>query len=426
MSGATALRANRALRQGSGQRLGQGLGARAVLQARRLDRWLWCLPLITATLASKLAIPPFGERGLSIATPLICLAVLLGAATGRLVFDRHRLLGYLLLLALLWAFQLFDGEFSPLSMLLLTLLHLPYVLQLKRRPDPAQVLGWFQALALLIGALGLLQYSIQFAVGPQFAFPIENFFPAAFRVSAFNMQGNLAYGSEVYRTNGVFMLEPSFFSQLMALGIVVEIITRRRVWAMLLLASSMLLSYSGTGVALLGASLLFLAIGHGRWDLLMSLAVGALLLVGMAGFVGNVPYVSVFLARAGEFSSQGSSGFARFVGGFYVFDQFLWGHLREALIGYGAGTFQTYSLRSPYPAAGMAIFKIVFEFGLIGAIAYFGFLYDCVARSSAPAVLRFAVGLTFLLSGIYIPFAHALALSLLIWTAPPHATSSRA
>ena len=66
----------------------------------------------------------------------------------------------------------------------------------------------------------------------------------------------------------------------------------------------------------------------------------------------------------------------------------------------------------------MALFKIVFEFGLVGAVAYFGFLFCCLLYSPAPRLLTLAVGITYLLDGIYTPFAHGLALSLLLWNSP--------
>ncbi len=393
--------------------------ARAVLQGRRVDRWLWRLPLITSTFVSKLAVPPFGALGLSIAIPVLVAASCVGAATGRLIVDTHRLLAYTAMLALLWGFQLgHEGLYSVLSMLLLSALHLPYVFQLRRAPDPQAVLGWFQRVALLIAGLGLLQYSAQFALGPALAFPIENYFPEAFRVSAFNMQGYVEYGSAVYRANGVFMLEPSFFSQLVAIGVVVELITRRRPWAITMLSAALLIAYAGTGIALLVICLLFLAVAQARWRLLGGLAVAGAVLVASAGLLENVPYVGALLSRATEFTAEGSSGFARFVGGFYLFDQYLWDDPVRALTGFGAGSFQVYSERARYPATGMAVFKMVFEFGLVGAAGYFLFLGGCIVRTTAPGVLRLAVALPYVLSGNYIPFAHGLALGLLIWTMP--------
>ena len=67
----------------------------------------------------------------------------------------------------------------------------------------------------------------------------------------------------------------------------------------------------------------------------------------------------------------------------------------------------------------MALFKILLEFGLVGAVAYFGFLFCCLFYSPAPRILILAVGITYFLNGIYTPFAHGLALSLLLWKPAP-------
>jgi len=52
--------------------------------------------------------------------------------------------------------------------------------------------------------------------------------------------------------------------------------------------------------------------------------------------------------------------------------------------GYGAGAYNKLRfLAFNYAAAEMALFKIVFEFGLVGALAYFGFLFSCLFSSRA-------------------------------------------
>lgn len=393
-------------------------GAVGVLMRRRLDRWLMAIPAVTASYLSKLSIPPFGSLGLSLAIPLLCLTGAIGLAAGRLVTDAGRLLAYIALLGLLWGIQLLRAEpFSYASLLLFTMLHFPYVLQLKRAPDYARVLAMFQGIALTIASLGLLQYGIQFLIGPTLAFPIENFFPEAFKVSKFNMQGYLEYGSQVYRTNGVFMLEPSFFSQLLAVAVVVETVTRLRAWVLAVLLAGMVVSFSGTGLMLLAACLPCLAVAKRRWDLL---AAGVLLVAGVVALAAllDSPYLNVFFKRAGEFTATGSSGFARFVGGFYLFEQFLWPDVMRGLFGYGAGSLQQYQAKATWASGGNAFFKMIFEFGLVGGLAYFGFIGYVLRQSAAPVMLRVAVGLTYLLSGVYIPFSHSLALGLLVW---PHA-----
>jgi hypothetical protein len=179
---------------------------------------------------------------------------------------------------------------------------------------------------------------------------------------------------------------------------------------------ALIVSYSGTGLIVLAVCLPLCLIAQRRWGLLVS---GLLLLAVIIGFQlyfhGNR-----LLSRISEFDSEQSSAYMRFVGGFDLFNKFLWDDPWRAFFGYGAGSFASYAsgVRS-YAAAEMALFKIVFEFGIVGAIAYFGFLFSCLCSSSAPRLLILAVGITYFLNGIYVPFAHGLALSLLLWNSAP-------
>jgi ABC-type multidrug transport system fused ATPase/permease subunit len=181
---------------------------------------------------------------------------------------------------------------------------------------------------------------------------------------------------------------------------------------------ALIVSYSGTGLIVLAVCLPLCLVTQRRWGLLvLGLLVLAVIVAIQLHFHANR-----LLARIGEFDSDQSSAYMRFVGGFRLFDRFLWEDFWRTLFGYGAGSFVSYSSRVHYYAAAeMALFKIVFEFGLVGAVAYFGFLFSCLYYSSAPRLLTLAVGITFFLNGIYVPFAHGLALSLLLWNAAPDA-----
>ena len=390
-------------------------GPGAVLARRRLDRWILAAPVMGASFVAKLSVPPFGGMGLSLAIPLNSAFGVVGLLMGRLVFDKVRLIAYLAVLSMLWGIQVMRGEpFSPTSLLLFTVLHFPYTLHLKRQPDYREVLASFQRIAVIIASLGVLQYVVQFFVGPTLAFPVENFFPEAFKVTQFNMQGYTEYGSEVYRTNGVFMLEPSFYAQFLAVAVIIELLMRRRLWAIGLFLCGMVVSYSGTGLMVLFACLPFLAISKRRWDLLIGGVVLGAGLIGVAGLIDN-PYINIFFKRAGEFTAPGSSGFARFVGGFYLFEQFLWPDPLRALFGFGAGSLLAYKQKATWAAGENAVFKMIFEYGLVGGLAYLAFIVYCVKQSAAPVMLRLGVGLTYLLGGIYVPFAHCLVLGLLVW-----------
>lgn len=386
--------------------------------AVRLDpRWtlvLMATPLLGATLLAKLALPPLGAMGIAIGMFLNLLAGAWGLASGRLLLDARVLAGFAILFAFAGIGPMLRGEaYSLPSLVFLMVLHAPYVLVAAagKAVDVQAMQRLFSQLCLFVAWCGIVQFGIQFVIGPVLAFPVENLVPEALQVQAFNKQGPLAYGYDIYRSNGVFLLEPSFFSQFMAIGIAFELAVTRAWWRAALMAVALVLSYSGTGIIVLAVCLPVVAVAYQRWQLVpLAVLAGVLVLVG-ADYLN----LDLFVSRAGEFQSTGSSAFARFVGGFYLFEQFLWDEPLRALFGYGAGTFKDYAPQVSVPVAEMAVPKMVFEFGLLGGLLYFGLLAWVVFRSPAPFILRLAVYVTYFLSGNYIVFSHGLALSLLAW-----------
>lgn len=396
---------------------GQGAGRSSVAGA---GGWfvslLLYLPLLATTLLAKLSLPPLAAQSLTIAYVFIFLPIALGLAAGCLRLDIKRLSFFLLFIGAIGALQVLRGEpFSLTSLLLLGALHLGYVFYLARGSDStAQALDFFLGLATVLALLGIAQYGLQFVVGAHYAFPIENLVPKEFVVQGFNMQAPIAYGSGIFRTNGIFFAEPSFFSQFMAIAIVVELLGRNRPLQIALFASALLLTYSGTGLVILAVCGPLLLMTRRRGRLIWLVLWGLLL----AAALGSTLELDKLIARIGEFSSMRSSAYARFLNGFQVFDLYLWPHPLKALFGYGAGQFPLYAGSMPFPVAEMTLFKMVFEYGLIGAALYFAFIVYCLFRSKAPAIACLAVALSLLLNGPFVPFFHGLALSLLVWTAP--------
>lgn len=390
-----------------------------------IDKGMFWVPLATATFVAKLAVPPLAGMGISIAIPAMLAMLGIGLLLQRAEVEPRAMAAYLFTMGFLLALQtLAESRVSMMSVMLLAVLHLPYAFRMTHPPRYDRVIRAVQAVGLTVALLGIVQYAMQFVVGPALAFPMENFFPQAFIVDMFNQQAVIRYGEDVYRANGMVMVEPSVFSQLMAICILIEVMTRKRWFYIGVATLAMFLSYSGTGVVLLLASLGVLALVRGKIALLLGLCAAGCLVVALATVVGNIPYLSVFVARASELGSTGSSGFARFVGGYYLFEQYLWPDPVRTLVGYGAGTFKYYMASAAYPVSEMAIFKVIFEFGLLGTLVYFGFLAYCLFRSAAPFALRAAIAICLLLSGNYFPFAHSLAFVLLVWV-DPHYRSAR-
>jgi hypothetical protein len=385
-------------------------GAKSTMSTARFA--LLATPLIGATFVSKFAFPPFGKQGLGISIFLVLAAVAAGAYGGGIRIEPRRLTFFATLIGFLGLMQILQPDsFSPLSLLLLIAVHIPYIFEVPHSDDGARIIKFFLEIATVFALLGIAQYGLQFFVSPSYLFPIENFVPNTFIVQNFNHQAAVEYASQEYRANGVFILEPSFFSQLLAVAIIAELCTLGRVSRLIIFGLALIASYSGTGLIVLAICLPLCLVAQRRWGLLLVGVIGLIAMISLYEFF----HVGRALSRIGEFSSTRSSGYSRFIGGFYLFDQFLWNEPWRALFGYGAGAFTNYAERAHYGVGEMALFKIVLEFGLVGGAAYFGFLFACLFYSPAPRLLTLAVGITYLLSGIYIPFAHGLALSLLLW-----------
>ncbi|MGC3981970.1 MAG: hypothetical protein QM808_11965 [Steroidobacteraceae bacterium] len=397
----------------------------ASAQARTSGNWLrttlWVVPILTATLFAKIAVPPLGAQGIGIALPILLALTLMGCITQQFTIAAGRFAFGALVLGLLGTVQLLKNDvYSLSSLLLLSALHMPFLLRLRGEPwDIDRAVRFFLAVCTVCACCGIAQAALRGLVETQWLFPIDSFIPEQFLIQNFNEVAPLEYGSTVIRANGVFMMEPSYLSQLLAVAIIVELVTRNRWWLWSLYGIAMLVSYSGTGFMVLGLCVPVVLLTQQRWGLLVAMVVGGLLFGVIVENFGQYLYLDTFMARTGEFNSTGSSGFARFVGGFYLFDQFLWDQPLRALIGTGAGTFKEYAPLAHFPVAEMPLFKMVLEFGLLGALLYFSFLFFCLSSSALPGPVALAVGATFLLNGLYVPFSHALALTLLVWTSLP-------
>ena len=401
----------------AGPAFAKGNPAGGVATAGRWLRFAFlATPLIGTTFLSKFAFPPFGAQGIGISLFLLLAALFAGSISGCLSLEPRRLTLFVTLIGILGVIQLFQPDsFSITSFLLLVAVHLPYVCTVPHGDERDRIIKFFLGIVTVLALCGIAQYSLQFVVDARFLFPIENFVPDTFIVQHFNHQAAMEYGSQEYRANGVFLLEPSFFSQMLAVAIVAELCTLGRVTRLAVFGIALVVSYSGTGIMVLAICLPLCIVARRRWGLLLLGLLALAVLIPLQVYL----HADRLLSRVAEFSSVQSSGYSRFVGGFYLFDQFLWHDPWRALFGYGAGSFTSYTLRVHYAVAEMALFKIVFEFGIVGAVGYFGFLFCCLYYSTAPRLLTLAVAATYLLNGIYTPFAHGLALSLLLWRSAP-------
>jgi len=376
-----------------------------------LTRAVLFTPLITATVLSKFSPAGMGMPALSLVLPVTFMVALLGLLRGRMVLVSQRVVLLLVMLSALGLIQVWRGEvFSLPSMLMMMVLSCAYAPMLRPGTiDSSAAVNFFCNLSAAIALLGVLQFALQLVVGRDLVFPIETWVPAGLRSQGYNNLVPLFWGSHLYKANGVFMVEPSVFSQLCALGLIAELTTRDRWWRLAVYAGAMVVAYSGTGLMILAVSLPLLVVVHQRWDLVLK----GLLLLLILVLLAEPLNLQVILNRVNEFGSSGSSGYERFVGWQNLFADRLWNDPWRALFGYGAGSY--FDAAQGYRAGEMAHAKIMFEFGVVGALLYFGFIFYCVFRSPVPLMLRVAVIIAYFMNGAYSPTVTGIVVSVLLW-----------
>lgn len=289
------------------------------------------------------------------------------------------------------------------------------------RPDPRFFDGR-STFAIFVGymrvcsVLGIVQYLIQFVGIRVFSFtdtvPLLRPFLAE---QMYNYRPWLSYGSSLMRSNGFFLLEPSIFSQLLVLALLVDVFVRR-VWryAPLYLVAHML-SYSGTGLLALALTLPLVALVDVRYSRQIAAFAIALVVLGVIGAVALPDQFGALVGRSSELSYSGSSGYARYVAPFQVVGE-VWGETRT-LIGYGPGALE----RADFyiPGSSSALIKLFIDYGILGLVAFVTFLVVAlwrrdVAILSVYGLVNFQLGGGFLL---FPPFIVIMAL-LCIWSTP--------
>ncbi|HKU41654.1 MAG TPA: hypothetical protein VJR89_26030 [Polyangiales bacterium] len=374
-------------------------------------------PLLGVTIFAKLALV-IGGSEIILGVPAILGALVLGILTGRLKPHPVRMAAYLGLASIMAGLEVFAAPtFITSSLMLVLAIPLAHAFTLNGAGEDAEVhLRRFRNFSIALCLLGIGQYLAQFVIGQRFAYPVEHFGPSGFIsvTKTYNCLIPIRFGSGTLKSNGVFLLEPSYYSQMCAAGFAAEAAGPRRLLRLGILSAGFVVAYSGTGILMLAPALAVLVIAERRYEIL-----AFLLIVAAAGAAFSKQLgLEVFLERAGEFNSTKSSGYMRYVGGFHLFEQYLWPYPKRALFGMGSGMMFRSTPWPKFYVAETGWVKMLIEFGLVGFITYFGYLFYSVFSTKQPLTLRACIAVTLVLSGILDPWSHALILSLLVWMPP--------
>lgn len=286
---------------------------------------------------------------------------------------------------------------SVLSLGFLVVAQLPLVFRCKPSDIPYQrVLEFLSTLGCFCALVGVLQFTGQFVAGVDVVFFLDKHMPESMTVSGYNSLIPLYWTSPVYKSNGVFFLEPAFFCQFLAMAVVAELLAGPRTLRLMALTAGLVCSYSGTGLTMLALFLPFYFLRHGHSRLFFFAGLISLVLI----FFGDALSLDAFTRRLSEFSDVDSSGWARFLSMFSVLQKVVFANDLTFFLGRGPGTvqeqFRLFSFNAFDPTWG----KVIYEYGLVGSLAYFRFFY--LAFCKGPKGLRFAVGYTYLFLGGYL------------------------
>lgn len=374
--------------------------------------------LIACIFLQRLAVS-VGEVSLSLSFLVGYGALLVLLLRGRLAVSLPLGIMFMAVMALLTLSMVRSGTTASLmSFFYLFSIYGLYLFKLRGgERTAAEVHELFQRLMLFAAACGIAQFCLQFVLPLELVFPLESFVPEAFKFGGefYNVVIPLTYGAQIYKSNGVFFLEPSFFSQFLALAVLIELLGRQRILRLAVYAGGLVVAYSGTGLLLIALFLPYVLLRRGNLHLLLfGLAAAALLAVSATAL--NLDTVT---GRIGEFGSEESSGFARFVSPFYLFRDFM-GTADAFFFGHGPGSILGIMKEASYKgyvSHDPTWIKALMEYGVIAGLLLIA--YTAMAFVVGPASRPFALAILalFLFMGGYLlnPVMHFLFAALLAW-----------
>ncbi len=337
---------------------------------------------------------PFGSTFLMLDFVPVTLIVVYQFLAGKLVIHYDRLLWFLATALTVTCSLLLNFNSMMLNSYFLFMASYP-LLTLSRSSTGDRYKGTLQAfqfLVLLLSSIGVAQFFAQFVVDGRklvmFYGIVPDFLFGFFYAGGENTIHTLYEGSAILKSNGLFLGEPSNFSQITALGILIEVLEFRRPKYLLIMALGFLVAYSGTGLMILLLFLPLAGLRHRRAGL--SALVVVMFALGL--FAMGVIELSVFSSRVGEFQDPHSSAFGRFVAPLKLTaQQFDTASLFSLLVGNGPGTTKILSVTTWYIGAPVTWYKLFVEYGIIGSFVFVCFLASCLRNSRCPGVVLWAL-----------------------------------
>jgi hypothetical protein len=252
----------------------------------------------------------------------------------------------------------------------------------------------FQTMVLVCSICGIAQFLIQFGTHSKLLYTFHGFLPPGILLNGFANLLPISYGSPLNRSNGFFLVEPSTFSQFVALAIIVELMFFQVKWRLVVYGASLLFAYSGTGLVALILIPAILVKRRSFGTIAALIVFGALVMA-----TSELLHLNVIGQRANEFGSNESSAHARYFAPADLIAQYLLPNPQGLLFGVGPGTLRNYIMLMPFETHDPAWAKLLFEYGLIGSILFWTLYILAVFVHSPSAWMSVALTIGFLSFG---------------------------
>jgi hypothetical protein len=360
---------------------------------------------------------PLGTAQIAVSFAISYAAFAYLLLSGCMTVNPILVVAYLIAASGLTVVAMIADQVSISSYVYLLSIYALYSFRLRRKDSSYErTLDLYQDAMMVCAALGVAQFLGQFVVGNELVFPIDLYVNPTYLIDRFNVIIPLTNDSSIMKANGVFFLEPSFFSQFLGLSLVIELLHRKRARRLALIIGGMIVSYSGTGLSL--------AVLFGAWTLLRQGNVKLLALAALAAVLlvvgSSVLNLTVFIDRIGEFGSRESSGFARFISPFYLISDFIITSPQSFLFGLGPGSIENavgLAASRDYLAHDATWIKLLYEYGAIGTVLLMGYMALSLFSGARDRILAGAILYLFLFLGGYLlnGIMHCIFVAVLVW-----------
>lgn len=350
----------------------------AIPAGRRVAGWIAAL-FGLLVLLQRFAVP--GLTVVSLLVPAVVAWTVAARLAGVLEVDRTRLCWWLAFagvsaIGMLVQQQVVDGALISISAwALMVVVWMPFVMRAVDRGAATYLctLRYVSRIAGALAALAVLMVVLQL-LGLPYRDVFATVVPENLQLEGFVISYPITWGSSIYKANAWIGLEPSFVSAQIGVGLLAAVLTRARMWLVVLLILGLIATVAGSGILIVLVGLVVVLLHRSRGVLLRYAPVGAI----AVGISLLTPFGANLLDRSTEFRSDNSSASLRALQPYEV----LWPRWIAdpvgALLGHGPGSSQrivdstnVLGLLVPTPA------KIFFEYGMLTGLLLAVFMLIC-------------------------------------------------